>query len=244
MTAPGASFNVPASVTYSPFRHLLPAAVFAAFVGLTFSASAQTAPGESERPPTDDERPGESHSSSSHDALLEPAGPELPVMPPRILGALGGGVSFRGVKDPNFAQKWFAPSYLDITGSYVFAGAGTWRHGVSLSLGTNLSGDGNRSIGLDAVQQFTLIPSYLAYFRFSDDFIFNVRAGVALSTTFNVQADKSIGFEVSAQGQYMLTAGAGLYVQVSGDMFFGTAWSTHPMLSVGGGLVVDYEVLP
>ncbi|MBK8168998.1 MAG: hypothetical protein IPK60_01485 [Sandaracinaceae bacterium] len=231
-------------MTYTSLRYLLSAPILAVFMGLVSTASAQAPGGDAERPPTDDERPGGSR-EASHDALLdEPESPPLPTMPARILATVGGGFSYRFVLDPNFAQGRFAPGFVDLTGAYVFAGAGTWRHAVALTLSTNVSGDGNPNIGVNPLEQYTLVPSYMAYLRFNDDWIVTVRAGLSLTTAFNVQADKSIGFALAAQLQYMFTAGAGVFVQAGTDLFFGTAWSTHPMASFGAGVVVDYEVLP
>ena len=164
-------------------------------------------------------------------------------MPMRLIGSLGGGIAFRGVRDRNFTQSWYAPSFLELGGTFVFPGRGVWRHGVGLTLSTNLSGDGNLSVGLNGLQQFVLMPSYVAYLRFNDDFVLAPRAGFLMSHAFNENGDNSIGFEVGASLAYMLTAGAGIYVQATGDMFFGTGWSTHPILAASGGIVVDYEVL-
>lgn len=212
-------------------------------LGLGANASAQSPGNDTERPPTDDERPTD-RAASAHDHLLdEPEVPAGPLMPMRIIGSLGGGLSFRGVRDRNFTQSWYAPSFLELAGTFVFPGRGVWRHGVGLTISTNLTGDGNLSVGMDPLQQFTFMPAYVAYLRLSDDFVVQCKGGLLLNHTFNENGDNSLGFEIGASLAYMLTAGAGLYVQVSGDMFFGTGWSTHPILAASGGIVVDYEVL-
>jgi hypothetical protein len=189
----------------------------------------------------DDERPpGVGGEEAEAD---EDEGPAPEVMPLRILGSVGAGSMLRIVNDLSLSQERIGPSFLDIAGSVVFAGAGVFRHGATLAISTNLNGEGPPppdDNGIDPVTQWTLTPSYLAYLRFSDDFVLSGRAGVNLT----IAPYFVPGVEASAAATYLFTAGLGAYAEVSANLSFGVAPEPSPTASVELGLMIDYEVLP
>jgi hypothetical protein len=189
----------------------------------------------------DDERPP--GLGDSQEEADEEEGPAPEVMPMRILGSVGAGSMLRIINDLSLSQERIGPSFLDIAGSYVFAGAGLFRHGATLAISTNLNGEGPPppdDNGIDPVTQWTLTPSYLAYLRFNDDFVLSGRAGVNLT----VAPYFVPGIEVSAGATYLFTAGLGAYAEVSANVSFGVAPEPSPTASVELGLMIDYEVLP
>jgi hypothetical protein len=198
-------------------------------------ASAQSA--DDERPPGEDgpRRP------SASDA--EDSGPQEPLSPARIRATLGAGATLRFIEDIDFGQSRFAPSFVELGGNYVFAGRGVYRHGVGLGVSLNLTGDGyaNSSLGVNSVAQVTFAPNYTAYFRLSDDFVLTGHVGLGIATG---APSISLGTEVGVGLAYMLTAGLGLYVQATQNVWFGSEMTIHPTLSGEGGIVIDYEMLP
>ena len=164
-------------------------------------------------------------------------------MPWRILGSIGGGTSIRIVNDLTLSQGRLGVSFLDVAGSVVFPSAARWRHGVTLALSTNLAGEGPAAPdpnGVDGLTQWTLTPSYLAYFRFGEDLVVNARAGVNLT----VSPYFVPGIELSGGATYLITAGLGVYVEVTANLTFGIAPEPSPTVSAEIGLMIDYEVLP
>ena len=75
----------------------------------------------------------------------------------------------------------------------------------------------------------------------SDDFVLTGHVGLGIATG---APSISLGTEVGAGLAYMLTAGLGLYVQATQNVWFGSEMTIHPTLSGEGGIVIDYEMLP
>ncbi len=183
----------------------------------------------------DDERPGDSS-------------PRQPTEPLRVVAALGGGFTVRLVKNLEFQQERFAPSYLDAFGGVVLPGSGLLRHQLTLQLSVNLSGDGNYTFGLDPLEQWTFMPAYTLRFQPQriavPDYFAYGRVGIPLT----VSPDFTWGVEVDAGFTYMLLAGLGIYAEVGYSMFFGGkdrsgSTSIHPLLSAELGVIFDIEVL-
>lgn len=181
--------------------------------------------------------------------LFEPPD-EGPPEPPRIVMTAGGGSSLRIIRDLDFSQDRFAPGYIDLFGAFVLGGTGSWRHGLGFGLSTNLTGDGDQSRGVDGGDQLGIAPAYLAYFRFGWDLV--VTGKVSVPTVLHLGGDTDgvvPGLELGGGGAYFLTAGAGLYGEISVSAFLGgeagdRSVTVHPIASVEAGIVLDYEVLP
>ncbi len=189
---------------------------------------------------TEDERPP--GTGGDEGASTEDEGPPPVVMPWRILGSVGGGVTLRIVNDLTLSQKRFGPSFFDVAGSVVFPSASRWRHGVTLALSGNVDGEGPPAPdvnGIDGLSQWTLTPSYLAYFRFGEDLVLTGRAGAALT----VAPYFVMGGEASLGAVYLFTAGFGAYAEVTVDLAFGLS-GVSPTASAEAGITIDYEVLP
>ncbi len=203
------------------------------------SAEATGDTGEAPAQPTSDELPP---------ALQRPAAfsweesPEAsaPTEPLRIIAQIGGGASLRLVRNLDFGQKSFAPSYVDVLGGAIFPGSGTWRHGAGLNVSVNVTGDGTFEEGFDGFRQWTLAPTYIAYLRFSNDILVLGKASVA----FTVNPDVTVGAELAGAFNYLLFAGLGLYGELGFSLYGGGGGSVHPLLSLEAGVTIDYEVLP
>ncbi len=206
------------------------------------AASGGTLEAQSELPPALQEQTG------LDDELM----PREPTSEPRealrVIAGVGGGVSIRLVKNLEFQQERFAPSYLDVFGGVVLPGRGRLRHAVTLHVTANLSGDGNYTFGLDPMEQWTFTPAYTARFALQDDpvpdFLIYGRFGVPLT----VSPDFTWGVELDVGAAYMLLAGFGIYAEIGYSMFFGADdrggdLSIHPLLSGELGVLFDIEVL-
>ncbi len=196
--------------------------------------------GPDERPPalqaTDEEpRPDESPAATPDEPL-------------RIVAGVGGGFSVRLVRNLEFQQERFAPSYLDAFGGVVLPGSGLLRHQLTLQVSVNLSGDGNYSFGLDPLQQWSFMPAYTLRIQPQripvPDYLLYGRVGIPLT----VSPEFTWGAEIDAGFAYMLLAGLGVYVELGYSMYFGGkdrsgSTSLHPLLSGELGVLFDIEVL-
>ncbi len=165
-----------------------------------------------------------------------------PTNPARILWSGGAGFTVRLIQDFDFGQDRFAPAFIDLLGGYVFEGSGTLRHGVTIGVSTNLTGDGTQQLGVDELGQWVLSPGYLLYVDLNDSvdgLVLMGKVGVPLS----VSEEFSIGGELSAGLAYLFLAGFGVYGEVGASLFFGGG-AVHPMLSGELGVQFEYEVLP
>lgn len=176
------------------------------------------------------------------DYLFGTAEPEAPSAPARILVSAGGGSSVRIIQDLDFSQDRVGTGFIDVFGAYVLPGAeGSLRHGVGLGLSLNLTGDGpSHDLGIDGGNQLVLAPYYLAYLRFGMDIVLGGKVGVP----FALAPGLAPGVELALSFSYFLTAGFGLYVEPSASIWWGSAGTLHPIASIEGGVMIDYEVLP
>lgn len=214
-------------------------------LALALVPAALAGPSSAAAQATDDERPpGYDDEERAH---TEDDGPPAIVMPWRILGSVGGGVTLRIINDLTLSQDRFGPSFLDFAGSVVFPSAERWRHGATLAISMNLDGEGppapaDRNApdpGINGGSQWTFTPSYLAYFRFGEDLVLSGRVGVNLT----VAPYFVPGAELSVGGTFLFTAGLGAYVELTGNLAFGQS-DVSPTLSGEIGIMIDYEVLP
>lgn len=163
--------------------------------------------------------------------------------PARLVFTVTGGGSFRLVKNTDYAQRFAGPAYLDLFGAYVFPGSGLFRHGAGFGVSANLTGDG-KTIGIDPFTQFSFSPTYLAYLRFNDDWTAFGHASIPIGFTAQPgTTETQIGFEIGVGATYWLTAGFGPYVEGSASVYWGEAYTIHPLVSGEVGIVIDYEVL-
>lgn len=160
--------------------------------------------------------------------------------PARVWLQFGGGFTLRLVKDRDFAQDSFAPAFIDAFGAVVLPSSEVWRHGFGLGASFNLVSDGGILEGVDAFQQFVFTPSYLAYLRFSDDFVAHGKFGVP----WVISPETSLGLQLDLGITGLLTSSLGAYVEFGLAAFLGAEDTIHPTLSAEVGISIDYEVLP
>jgi len=199
---------------------------------------------------TDDELVNDSPGDGDDDESAgfgEPEEPEGPTQPAHLVGSVSGGLTARIVNNLDFQQGRFGPSFIDLFGAFVFPGSGTWRHGAGLAISTNLTGDGSYTNGVDPFLQWAFTPSYVAFFRFSEDFAALAHLGIPLVMAYNSvvgEMERSIGGEVGIGGTFFLLAGLGIFAEVTADIFVGAESSIHPTASFELGVLIDYEMLP
>ena len=100
------------------------------------------------------------------------------------------------------------------------------------------------SFALHGIPQEVLTPSYVAMARLSP-FRFHGRAG----TPIVLEPDVNVGGEIAAGAAWLLSAGLGIGLELCASLFYGAATydrslTAIPIVSLQGGLAVDYEVLP
>ena len=125
-------------------------------------------------------------------------------------------------------------TYLDISAGAAFGPPDALQHGAAL----------HASFALHGIPQEVLTPSYVAMARFSP-LRFHGRAG----TPIVLEPDAGVGGEIAAGMAWLFTAGLGVGLELCASLFYGAA--THdrsitaiPVISLQGGLAVDYEILP
>ena len=194
--------------------------------------------GGDERPPTGDEGGGGGYAWQEEETVG-------PTQPSRIVATLGGGSGLRLVINSDFDQQSFAPAYIDATAAFVLPGARRWRHGLGLGISTNITSDGSESIGVDAFAQITFAPTYLAYWRFGEDWVVTAHAAVPLGFSSDGEVGQNLlGLDVGAGLGFYILAGFGLYAEASVTTWLGSLQTVHPILNYEGGFLIDYEVLP
>ena len=125
-----------------------------------------------------------------------------------------------------FADVWVAATFGDPFGL---------QHGLSL----------NTSIALEDVPQEVLAPSYVAVYRRNPRFSPRARVGLPII----LRPDANVGVEAALGLTSLVWSGLGVYVDVVYSVFQGAATdeasaTTIPVLSLQGGVALDYEVLP
>ncbi len=173
---------------------------------------------------------------------------EVDTDPLRILAGAGVGSSLRLVKNDQFQQQRFAPAYLDVYGGIVLPGSGSIRHGFTLGVSVNLSGDGSYSFGIDPFEQWVITPSYLLQVRLGDAAVPDLSIFGRLGVPVALSPETAFGAELGLGAIYNLFAGFGVYVELTGSAWFGgdsRAGNTtvHPVLSGELGVAFDLEVL-
>jgi hypothetical protein len=163
----------------------------------------------------------------------------------RIFGTVGAGVSFRIlIYADALSQTEIAPAYLQLRGGYFFEGDGDIQHGIGLGISVNMTGDGaafdrpGEVNGMNPFSAWTFTPQYLLRGWFSDWLQLIGRVGVSATAALL----PNWGFEVAIQPVLKILSGFGFYVDAGFSMFFSD--TVHPLISIEGGLVFDYELLP
>ena len=173
-----------------------------------------------------------------------------------MLFAAGVGIGFRPLRnlDQPFDQEFLAPAYLDVGGA-VFLPGGDLRHGAGLTLSAPIIDDPSGGVSTQAFTQWAFTPSYhllLPLNRYLEDMQHDIiqlqgRVGVPLVVTSKLGdsgVDFSVGLELGVAVHIKIFAGLGLYAEVQAGLYGGTNDTVHPLISVDGGLFMDYEVLP
>jgi hypothetical protein len=195
--------------------------------------------------PLDDERPPGAEGEGGGYAWEDEEETAGPTQPSRLVLTIGGGSGLRLVKNITYDQQAFAPAYIDLMGAWVLPSAAQWRHGLGLTISTNITSDGSGSVGVDGFAQWMVAPTYLAYLRFGEDWLITGHAGVPLGISSDGEKSQQlIGLDVGAGAAFYLLAGFGIYVEASVSVWMGSEVSFHPILNYEGGFLIDYEVLP
>jgi len=125
--------------------------------------------------------------------------------------------------------------YHDVGLAFAIGDADLVQHGASLRL----------SIGLDGVPQQAFSLSYLATWQPDPAWLTYGRLGLSVLTV----PDANLGGELGLGGIFLFTGAFGLNLELVGNLFYGAAsfeseLSAVPIVSLQGGLVFNYEVLP
>jgi hypothetical protein len=160
----------------------------------------------------------------------------------RILVALAGGRGFRfnnpfrlqtQLGDTEQSVSLTAP-YVDSSIAATFGNPFGLQHGGYLRL----------SIATEGVPQQAVALGYTTVFR-EGAWLGYGRLGLSLLTA----PDSNAGGELALAGAYFLSGALGLHVEAVGNFYYGAAsydtpQTPVPVLSVQGGLLIDFEVLP
>lgn len=125
--------------------------------------------------------------------------------------------------------------YADLSLGATVGDAGVFSHGITAHV----------SFALGGVPQEVVTPSYVLFVRPTPRFGLLARVGIPIV----VQPDLNAGFEAAAGGIFYVTAAVGVTASLVGSLFYGAATldssrTTIPVLSLEGGLIYDFEVLP
>lgn len=164
----------------------------------------------------------------------------------RIFASLGVGISTRLYYDERppgeggLGQALIAPAYLQLRGGYFLEGDGDFQHGIGLGIATNLMDDPpNYDVGFFAMTQWTLAPTYLLRIWLGDEAQLMAHVGLPIALSGSYQ---SIGLELGVGILYKFLAGFGLYAQLTASGYFASFF--QPLISLDGGVAIDYEMLP
>jgi hypothetical protein len=169
----------------------------------------------------------------------------------RVFGTVGAGITIRILEIQPLGQSRLAPAYLQLRGGYFFEGDGDVQHGIGLGIATNLQVDGEPDVitttgtiiqGIDPLSTWTLTPQYLLRAWFGDWFQLIGRVGVSVTAA----TLPNWGFEVGVHPLLKILSGLGFYADVSFSMFFSGEpdYQVHPLISIEGGVAIDFELLP
>lgn len=179
-------------------------------------------------------------------------GASLPEDPLRIIAFAGVGGGFRLIQNLDFKQDFSVPVYLDVGGAVFFPG-GDIRHGVGLTLSTNLTSDASSAVS--GGQQWAIAPAYhidlplRRLLGMEQDWLhlmgrFGLPIIVGAAYDGGGGTDVSLGVEVGASLIFKFLAGLGVYLEAQLGVYGGSEDTLHPIVTVDGGFVFDYEVLP
>jgi hypothetical protein len=160
----------------------------------------------------------------------------------RIYVSLGAGFSTRIIQYLELGQERFAPAYLQLRGGYFFEGDGNFQHGLMLGLAPAIAPDGTVAFGHDAFGQWVLSPNYMARLWLDGDLGNWLQLTGRVGVPFALGEYFSWGVDVGLGAILEFLTGFGIYVEADFSMFF--AADIHPLFSLEGGLVIEYEVLP
>ncbi len=160
--------------------------------------------------------------------------------PAHYLALLTAGSGLRLERNAELGQQRLAPAFVDGFAGYLLSGRAGPGHGFGLGFSTNLASDGGFAEPITAWEQWTLAPSYLAYWDPHPDLVLIAHLGPIFQLSGQ---NKSRGGEIALGAGYRILAGVGLYSEI-GFSFFGGAYDAlHPLASLELGLFLDYEVL-
>ncbi len=161
----------------------------------------------------------------------------------RVLFALGGGKGFRFNNPFRLSDQLgddaesisLTAGYVDLSLGATFGEPDGLQHGGALHF----------SIAAEGVSQQAFSVSYLALYRGPSAWMFHGRLGVSLLTA----PDANAGGELALGVSYFFTGALGLTSELVGNLFYGAGTyeaevTAVPVLSLQGGLIVDFEVLP
>lgn len=161
----------------------------------------------------------------------------------RVLFALGGGKGLRfnnpfRLRDQlgEGAESVSATAgYVDLSLAATFGEPDGLQHGGALHF----------AIAAEGVSQQAFSASYLALYRGPSAWMFHGRLGVSILTA----PDANAGGELAVGLSYFFTGALGLTTELVGNLFYGAGTyeaevTAVPVLSLQGGLIVDFEVLP
>jgi len=206
---------------------------------------------------TEEERAGHARGGSyawgdsSTDDVPTHSGPETHRYA-RVFGTVGAGITIRILEYQPLAQSRLAPVYLQLRAGYFFEGDGDIQHGVGLGISTNLQVDGKPDYRLtdgtlilqniNPLTTWTLTPQYLLRAWFGDWFQLIGRVGVSVTAA----TLPNWGFEIGVQPLLKILSGLGFYADISFSMFFSgePEYGIHPLISIEGGVAIDFELLP
>ena len=126
--------------------------------------------------------------------------------------------------------------YHDVGLGLLFGDPNGLQHGGALRL----------SIALEGVEQQALGVSYLAAYRDPDLPLMGYgRLGLSILTA----PDPNAGGELAAGFAAFFTGGVGVHAELVGNLFYGAGsleaqYTVVPVLSLQGGIIADFEVLP
>jgi hypothetical protein len=171
-----------------------------------------------------------------------------------LVGRLTGGVglSFNDA----FGAGLLAPPWLMVDGGYLLKTFGSIRTGPRL--GVQLGFDSHSAV------QYAVQPGWMVLARSSSTLGFTGRLDVpvlitrgrneytnldsAPGTPIQVLTTQprtvSFGVEAGFGAAYYLTSGIALTGEISASLYFGDSFYTYPVLGLGIGALVDYELLP
>lgn len=164
-----------------------------------------------------------------------------PREPSRYLAMLTAGATVRLTRNDELGQESLGPAFVDGFAGYLLSGRRGLGQGLGLGFCSNLVADGGFAEPVAAGEQWTLVPSYLAYWDPNPDLLLAAHLGPVFQLSGR---NKSRGGEAALGAGYRILAGVGLYSEATFSLFGGAYAALHPAMSLELGLFLDYEALP